>query len=70
MNTRVVCARVGVADFTPDVATLLFLAGTDERLRGGHFVDARRVADPPALRDADAAGRLWDLAAARLGLGG
>ncbi len=59
-----------IADFTPDPATMLFLAGTDERLRGAHFVDARRVADPPALRDAETARRLWDLAGAWLGLGG
>jgi NAD(P)-dependent dehydrogenase (short-subunit alcohol dehydrogenase family) len=61
-------ATVDVADFTPDVATLVFLAGTDERLRGGHFVDARRVADPPAWRDVETARRLWELAATRLGL--
>jgi hypothetical protein len=51
--------RIGIASFEPDPATLVQLCGTDERLRGGHFVDGVRVADAPAALDPDVGGRLW-----------
>jgi hypothetical protein len=52
-------ARIGWASFDPDPATLVQLCGSDERLRGGHFVDGVRVTDAPAARDAEAAAALW-----------
>jgi hypothetical protein len=52
--------RIGTASFEPDAATLVQLCGTDERLRGGHFVDAVRVADAPAACDDATATRLWE----------
>lgn len=52
--------RIGWASFEPDAATLVQLCGTDERLRGGHFVGGVRVADAPAASEVDAASRTWD----------
>ena len=57
--------RIGVASFDPDAATLVQLCGTDERLRGGHFVNGLRVADAPATTDAEVASRLWERCAAQ-----
>jgi hypothetical protein len=56
--------RIGVASFEPDVPTLVLLCGSDERLTGGHFVGATRVADAPAALDVVLATRLWDRCAA------
>jgi hypothetical protein len=60
--------RVGTASFEPDAATLVQLCGSNERLRGGHFVDAVRVADAAAACEEATAARLWErcAAAARL----
>jgi hypothetical protein len=52
--------RIGWASFEPDAATLVQLCGTDERLRGGHFVEGVRVADAPAATDVAAASRVWE----------
>jgi len=57
--------RIGIASFDPDAATLVQLCGSDERLRGGHFVGGVRVADALAATDADVAARLWVRCAAR-----
>jgi len=57
--------RLGWASFEPDAATLVQLCGTDEHLRGGHFVGGVRVADAPSACDAAAASALWDLCATR-----
>ena len=57
--------RIGIASFDPDAATLVQLCGSDERLRGGHFVHGVRVADAPATTDAELASRLWGRCAAQ-----
>ena len=55
--------RLGTASFG-DPVSMVALCGSDEVLRGGHFVNGVRVADAPAALDADLAARVWDRCAA------
>jgi NAD(P)-dependent dehydrogenase (short-subunit alcohol dehydrogenase family) len=48
--------------------TLVYLAGTDEPLRGGYYVNRRRVRELSAARDPVTADCLWDRCAAMVGL--
>jgi hypothetical protein len=51
--------RIATASFE-DRTSLAYLCGSDEQLRGGHFVNAVRVADAPAATDATVATKVWE----------
>jgi NAD(P)-dependent dehydrogenase (short-subunit alcohol dehydrogenase family) len=48
--------------------TLVYLAGTNEPLHGGYYVNRRRVRESAAARDAASGARLWDACADMVGL--
>jgi NAD(P)-dependent dehydrogenase (short-subunit alcohol dehydrogenase family) len=48
--------------------TLVYLAGTDEPLHAGYYVNRRRVQERAAARDPVTADALWDRCAAMVGL--
>ncbi|RSM80762.1 short-chain dehydrogenase [Amycolatopsis sp. WAC 01375] len=50
--------------------TMIHLAETQSPLRGDYYADSRRTDAGRSAEDADVAGRLWDIAARRVGLPG
>lgn len=48
--------------------TLVHLAGTDEPLHGGYYVNRRRVRESAAARDAATGARLWEICAEMVGV--
>jgi NAD(P)-dependent dehydrogenase (short-subunit alcohol dehydrogenase family) len=48
--------------------TLVYLAGTDEPLRAGYYVNRRQVRESAAARDVATGARLWEICAEMVGL--